>query len=102
MDDIDSKDVFSKPSFPPDIVDNRFNFTQYIHDDFSTFLQVYLASHPTANINHKMNMVLERAAKNVFGVAYDKSFVKNNELLTNQPITAPNKFRINFMDWKFF
>ena len=55
-------------------------FTQYIENDFSTFLTVYLATHPTANNNHKIKMFLERTAKRVFGANFEKSFVQNNGL----------------------
>ena len=45
-----------------------------------TFLQVYLASHPTASNNNKMNMILARTAKRVFGTTMDHGFVQSNGL----------------------
>ena len=48
MDVVDKNMSFAAASFPPNIMKNDFNFTQIIAEDFSTFLKIVIASHPSA------------------------------------------------------
>ena len=66
--------------FPPDVVKNPFNFTQYIQDDEITFLQIYTHAYPTGRNNSKIDAVWNRAAVKVFGATLDEEFVKTNGL----------------------
>ena len=71
--DKDSPDIAGIPS-------NPFGFTKLIRDDFLTFLQVYIHSHPTATDNQKMNLVWQKAAEKVFGATLDSGIVHGNGL----------------------
>ena len=67
--------------FPPDITkfpSNPFDFTRYIKDDYSSFLQVYMHSYPTVIDNPKMNLVWQKAAERMFGDTLDNRIVHGN------------------------
>ena len=72
--------------FPLDVAgmpSNPFNFTRYIQDDMSTFLQVYLHAHPSVEDNPKMSFVWQKAAERVFGATLDNGIVHGNGLFDN-------------------
>ena len=76
----------SKTEFQPDIADfplNPFNFTEYILDDLSTFLQVYMHSHPTVTENQNFNLMWQKAAERVFDATLDNEIVHVNGLFDN-------------------
>ena len=69
--------------FPPDISQfpsNPFDFTRYIKDDYLTFVQVYMQSHPTESDNYKMDSVWQRSAEKIFGDTLDNRIVNSNGL----------------------
>ena len=55
-----------------EIIDHPFNFTEYIKDDFSTFLQVYLEAHPKTTDNYRMDQIWRQTAEQSFGETIDK------------------------------
>ena len=78
-----SKDETLENRFTPDVADipsNPFDFTKKIHDDFKTFVQVYMQSHLTGSDNNKMNGMWMKAAKKVFGSTLDDTVVQSKGL----------------------
>ena len=63
-------------SFPPEIIKNDFNYTQIIADDFSTFLKVFIGSHPSA-LKKDLTLWME-LSQLVFNQTIDPEYVKEN------------------------
>ena len=76
MDVVDKNMSFAAASFPPNIMKNDFNFTQRIDDDFSTFLKVFIGSHPSA-LKKDLTTWTE-LSRVVFNKTLDPEYVKEN------------------------
>ena len=78
MDHINEEGTYSDLKFPPNKIENPFNFSTYIFDDLSMFLKVYTGSFPTAL--EDSHSTWKETAESVFNETMEMEFVKRNGL----------------------
>ena len=97
IDHIHTTGKYFPQEFPPNNIHHPFNFTEYIQDDFSMFLRVYLEAYPKASGNHQMDQIWRQMAEQVFEGSvnngdglFDKLFLdcsfKNSFMRVGEPL----------------
>ena len=83
---VNENGTHSEATYPPDQVQNPFNFTKHILEDFSTFMKVYVGAFPTAQKKSSRSasdgLVTVKIEKNsgvILEVNAETDFVARNE-----------------------
>ena len=74
----DNKNGSYYTKFASTLIPNASNFTQYIYDDFQTFIRVYIGSFPTAR--KERLSIWKDLSKAIFNETLDPSFVERHGL----------------------